>query len=282
MSRFAGSIVAFLFASAMGRNAEAMTFYNNSNRNVFVYVVVGHDVYEQESGSFRRDLEPGKSWGYSPGNLHMQAQQDYTFFVWTSYDAWLKAEGLSAFLSALSDEYHVIDSWLRESSTYYDPRNWPDGLLMIAEGFDDDDYWLRYHGKGRSPFAEKGGCTCTGAGWTRSGYGCSGKDWGLRDALPWAKPTTRRPYPDKACAKPKREVHKKAVKHRKNTRVFQGCPKGQFWDVKGGNGLLGACYSCASGYRRTLAPVDAAKSCAKTIPAQYKASTLFRSQLSPP
>jgi hypothetical protein len=68
----------------------------------------------------------------------------------------------------------------------------------------------------------------------------------------------------KACVRPAYEKFKKAKKKRKNSRIGQGCPKGQFWDVKGGNGLLGACYTC-SGYRRTGYAVTHKKSCAKMV-----------------
>ena len=57
----------------------------------------------------------------------------------------------------------------------------------------------------------------------------------------------------------------KPTKHRKNSRVGQGCPHGQFWDVKGGNGLLGACYSCPKHYHRTATAVDHKHACARSI-----------------
>ncbi len=59
---------------------------------------------------------------------------------------------------------------------------------------------------------------------------------------------------NKACERRAYERFKKAKKKRKNKRIGQGCPRGQFWDVKGGKGLLGACYQCAKGYRRTTVP----------------------------
>lgn len=65
----------------------------------------------------------------------------------------------------------------------------------------------------------------------------------------------------KACEKRANTSYKKAKKERKNSRVGQGCPKRQFWDVKGGNGLLGACYSCPSGYKRSASSVTSSKAC---------------------
>lgn len=54
----------------------------------------------------------------------------------------------------------------------------------------------------------------------------------------------------KACAKPSHGKLKAAKKIRKNSSIGQGCKKGNFWDVKGGDGLLGACYSC-KGFKRS-------------------------------
>lgn len=66
---------------------------------------------------------------------------------------------------------------------------------------------------------------------------------------------------NKACERRAKTYYKKASKYRKNSRVGQGCPRGKFWDVKGGNGLLGACYSCPSGYRRSASSVTSSKAC---------------------
>ncbi len=76
-----------------------------------------------------------------------------------------------------------------------------------------------------------------------------------------------------ACRKPASEVFHKAIKTRKNTKIGQGCPSGQFWDVKGGKGLLGACYKCKGGYKRTAYKVDHKKSCAKKINAIDSSAT---------
>lgn len=77
----------------------------------------------------------------------------------------------------------------------------------------------------------------------------------------------------KACERRARTVHAKAPKYRKNSRIGQGCPSGKFWDVKGGDGLLGACYSCPSGYKRSASSVSSSKACYKTISAKlYKAT----------
>lgn len=68
----------------------------------------------------------------------------------------------------------------------------------------------------------------------------------------------------KACVRPSYERFKHAKKKRKNQRIGQGCPRGQFWDVKGGNGLLGACYTC-DGWRRTAYAVDNKKACVTRV-----------------
>lgn len=81
---------------------------------------------------------------------------------------------------------------------------------------------------------------------------------------------------DKACVRPSYEKFKKADKERKNTRVGQGCPKGQFWDVKGGDGLLGACYDCGS-YNRTAYPVDHDRSCVKRVKEELNSAKLVSS-----
>lgn len=45
---------------------------------------------------------------------------------------------------------------------------------------------------------------------------------------------------------------KQANLSRKNTRIAQGCPDGQWWHIGGGDGLLGACWKCPSGYSHDL------------------------------
>lgn len=76
----------------------------------------------------------------------------------------------------------------------------------------------------------------------------------------------------KACERRASTSYKKAPKYRKNSHIGQGCPGGKFWDVKGGNGLLGACYSCPSGYKRSASAVDSSKACSRRISAKlYKA-----------
>jgi len=75
----------------------------------------------------------------------------------------------------------------------------------------------------------------------------------------------------KACERRAKTHYKRASKYRKNTHIGQGCPRGRFWDVKGGNGLLGACYSC-NGYRRSASSVTSSKACYRTVGlARYKA-----------
>lgn len=73
---------------------------------------------------------------------------------------------------------------------------------------------------------------------------------------------------DKACAKPAYEKLKKAHKVRKNSRIGQGCGRGDFWDMKGGDGLLGACYTC-SGWDRTAYAVDSKRACSKRYPEKF-------------
>ena len=94
----------------------------------------------------------------------------------------------------------------------------------------------------------------------------------------WACPTgmkrTVLPITGKwACERPAYTTWRAAKKHRRNSRIGQGCPNGQFWDVKGGKGLLGACYSCPRGYRRSILPVTSKKACRqrhKVVKAQAK------------
>jgi len=69
-----------------------------------------------------------------------------------------------------------------------------------------------------------------------------------------------------ACSKPAKESVSKAKYHRKT-----GCPKGSFFDPRKG----GECWSCPSGYKRSLAAVTAKNACAKgvfgkTAKAKYK------------
>lgn len=68
---------------------------------------------------------------------------------------------------------------------------------------------------------------------------------------------------ESACIKKPSISYRNATKKRKIERIGQTCSKGQFWDVIGGDGALGACYSCPSGYRRTPARVTSDKACAK-------------------
>jgi hypothetical protein len=76
----------------------------------------------------------------------------------------------------------------------------------------------------------------------------------------------------KACERRASTSYARAPKYRKNSRIAQGCPSGKFWDAKGGDGLLGACYSCPSGYRRSASAVNSSKACYRTIGAKlYRA-----------
>lgn len=65
----------------------------------------------------------------------------------------------------------------------------------------------------------------------------------------------------------------RANKRRRNKRIGQGCPRGQFWDVKGGRGLLGACYSCPKGFIRTVTSVTSGEACFKSLKARYLKAT---------
>ena len=76
----------------------------------------------------------------------------------------------------------------------------------------------------------------------------------------------------KACERRASTSYKRTSKYRKNSGIGQGCPSGGFWDVKGGNGLLGACYSCPGGYKRSTSAVNSSNACFKRISAKlYKA-----------
>ncbi|MDP6708966.1 MAG: hypothetical protein QF893_21695, partial [Alphaproteobacteria bacterium] len=59
-----------------------------------------------------------------------------------------------------------------------------------------------------------------------------------------------------ACVKPARSEPAKATRHKK-----VGCPRGSFFDPRKG----GECWSCPSGYKRSLAPVTAKNACAKSV-----------------
>jgi hypothetical protein len=85
----------------------------------------------------------------------------------------------------------------------------------------------------------------------------------------------------KACEIPLHEDFAKAGKKRKNSKVGQGCPKNQFWDVKGGNGLLGACYACPGGFHRTAFAVDNKKACAKTMAPKFSKASYRDKALCP-
>lgn len=75
----------------------------------------------------------------------------------------------------------------------------------------------------------------------------------------------------KACRLPGQTLFKTAKKHRKNTKIGQGCPSNQFWDIKGGEKGLGACYSCASGYARSVNSVTSAKACVRKLADKHAA-----------
>jgi len=77
---------------------------------------------------------------------------------------------------------------------------------------------------------------------------------------------------NKACERRAKTHYSKASKYRKNSSVGQGCPRGKFWDVIGGEWGLGACYSCPGGYRRSASSVTSSKACYRTVKlARYKA-----------
>ncbi len=68
---------------------------------------------------------------------------------------------------------------------------------------------------------------------------------------------------DKACRRPPREEFDDAKWHRDNTYAGQGCPGSQIWDLKRNDdkGLLGACWSCKSGFERTGHSIAGNKAC---------------------
>ncbi|MGD9852258.1 MAG: hypothetical protein AB7T38_13435 [Nitrospirales bacterium] len=312
--------LAFVMSGAMvvSPPAEAMKFYNNSAESVFVLV-------DGPGPENRQLVQSGKTWVLKPGNLpgklDLEPQQEYSYWVWTSEAENEKVDWqtLDKFEKSLRKKFGVTRDWAYTRDNYRGTLSWPKGLLMIARGFDDDDFWLKYYGLGRTPIAEKGGCFCEGKDSVRSGLGCKGLDFKR-------KGNNRSEHPDLACKSPtfwkrakymgsywcpkgsffdprkggecwscpagtKRSLHgvtsakacfakgktsyKKAVKKRNNSRIGQGCPKGQFWDVKGGRGLLGACYSCSKGYRRTAKAVTSSKSCQKG-PKTFEKATFQR------
>jgi len=79
----------------------------------------------------------------------------------------------------------------------------------------------------------------------------------------------------KACARTVAASYHRAEKKRQNTHVGQGCPRGEFWDVKGGNRLLGACYSC-EGNKRTVFAVDSDKACERPAHETFKRAKFIR------
>jgi|GEM_PF-2295524 len=85
----------------------------------------------------------------------------------------------------------------------------------------------------------------------------------------------------RACRRAGYEKYSRTSKYRKNKRIGQGCPRGKFWDVKGGKGLLGACYSCPSGYRRSGHAVNHARACSKKVSASHSKASLRSKALCP-
>lgn len=75
----------------------------------------------------------------------------------------------------------------------------------------------------------------------------------------------------KACRLLGKTAFKRAKKHRKNTKIGQGCPAQQFWDIKGGEKGLGACYSCPRNYTRSVNSVTSAKACSRKQPDKHAA-----------
>ena len=76
-----------------------------------------------------------------------------------------------------------------------------------------------------------------------------------------------------ACSRGAYEEFKRATKL-KSLKVGEVCTSG-FHDFKGGDTILGACWSCG-GYNRTAYPVDDAKACAKWIPEKLMSATFVK------
>lgn len=72
-----------------------------------------------------------------------------------------------------------------------------------------------------------------------------------------------------ACRRPGQTLNRRATYRGNATGILRtDCPSGQFL-----HGLSGRCYSCPSGYGRTLAGIDAPNACSKTEDAQLRAGT---------
>ncbi len=76
-----------------------------------------------------------------------------------------------------------------------------------------------------------------------------------------------------ACSRGAYEEFQSATKL-KSLKVGEVCTSG-FHDFKGGDSILGACWSCG-GYNRTAYPVDDAKACAKWIPEKLMSATFVK------
>jgi hypothetical protein len=83
---------------------------------------------------------------------------------------------------------------------------------------------------------------------------------------------------DQACEKPASSAFAKAALTRQNTRIAQGCPAGQFFDIVGENFGLGACYECPSGYVPTAGSVTSARKCEKVTLATFARATRTSTQ----
>ena len=70
-----------------------------------------------------------------------------------------------------------------------------------------------------------------------------------------------------ACVRAAREEVKRATRH-EASNIFRNCSDGKFFDV-----WKGYCYSCPAGFGRTLAGVDEANACARTIGADLQPAT---------
>jgi hypothetical protein len=67
-----------------------------------------------------------------------------------------------------------------------------------------------------------------------------------------------------ACERKATTLHQKGTRHGQGTGLLRtDCPRGQFWDPNG------YCWSCPSGYTRTVAPVTDGRACAREVAASY-------------
>jgi hypothetical protein len=70
-----------------------------------------------------------------------------------------------------------------------------------------------------------------------------------------------------ACVRQAREETRRATRH-DASNIWRNCPGGQFFDI-----WKGYCYSCPSGFGRTLAGVEEGNACARTVGKELRPAT---------